>query len=283
MRLKTFGVVAVLATLFWPASPASAQQRPLITEDPETIGSGRLLFETGLDYESDAKYPLSGLTGNLLSVPTLGVSIGLSSIAELQLDGGLYQRLSITDQQPAPLSSLLDFTGDHTTSVKDIILATKIRMLSEKGNRPSLGVRFATRLPNASNESGLGRDTTDFTAAFLIGKTIQSLRVVGNIGVLILEDPLTIASQDDLLVYGLSLARALTGGLEVVGELTGRANFAETTSIGAEDRGTLRVGGRYTRGSVRVDGAFMLGMTPRDPDYGVTAGLTWVFDAFKVP
>ena len=69
----------------------------------------------------------------------------------------------------------------------------------------------------------------------------------------------------------------------MVGELTGRANFAETTSIGAEDRGTLRVGGRYTRGSVRVDGAFMLGMTPRDPDYGVTAGLTWVFDAFKVP
>ncbi len=283
MRLKTIGVVTVLTTLLWPASPASAQQRPLITEDPETVGSGRLLFETGLDYESDAKFPLSGLTGNLLAVPTFGVSIGISSIAEVQVDGGLYQRLTITDQQPAPLSSLLDFSGDRTTSVKDLILGTKIRMLSEKGNRPSLGVRFATRLPNASNESGLGRDTTDFTASFLIGKTVQSLRVVGNIGVLILEDPATIASQDDLLVYGLSLARALTGGLEAVGELTGRANFAETTSVGAEDRGTLRVGGRYTRGAVRVDGAFMLGMTPRDPDYGVTAGLTWVFDAFKVP
>jgi hypothetical protein len=283
MRLTTFGVATVLAMLLWSAAPALAQQRPLVTEDPETIGSGRLLFETGLDYESDAKYPLSGLTGNLLAVPTFGVSIGLSSIAELQVDGGLYQRLTITSQDPAPLSSLLDFSGDHTTSVKDLILATKVRMLGEKGNRPSLGLRFATRLPNASNESGLGRDTTDFTAAFLIGKTVQSLRVVGNIGVLILEDPLTIASQDDLLVYGLSLARALAGGLEVVGELTGRANFAETTSVGAEDRGTLRVGGRYTRGAVRVDGAFMLGMTPRDPDYGVTAGLTWVFDAFTVP
>jgi hypothetical protein len=283
MRLTTFGVATVLAMLLWSAAPALAQQRPLVTEDPETIGSGRLLFETGLDYESDAKYPLSGLTGNLLAVPTFGVSIGLSSIAELQVDGGLYQRLTITSQAPAPLSSLLDFSGDHTTSVKDLILATKVRMLGEKGNRPSLGLRFATRLPNASNESGLGRDTTDFTAAFLIGKTVQSLRVVGNIGVLILEDPLTIASQDDLLVYGLSLARALAGGLEVVGELTGRANFAETTSVGAEDRGTLRVGGRYTRGAVRVDGAFMLGMTPRDPDYGVTAGLTWVFDAFTVP
>ena len=283
MRVKIIGVVTVLATLLWPASPAFAQQRPLITEDPETVGSGRLLFETGLDYENDAKYPLSGLTGNLLAVPTLGVSIGVSSIAEIQVDGGLYQRLNITDQVPAPLSSLLDFSGDHTTSVKDIILATKVRMVGEKGNRPALGVRFATRLPNASNESGLGRDTTDFTASFLIGKTVQSLRVVGNVGVLILEDPLILASQDDLLVYGLSLARALAGGLEVVGELTGRANFAETTTVGAEDRGVLRVGGRYTRGAVRVDGAFMLGMTPRDPDYGVTAGLTWVFDAFKVP
>jgi hypothetical protein len=283
MRLQTIGVVTVLATFLWSTSSASAQQRPLITEDPETIGSGRLLFETGLDYESDTKFPLSGLTGNLLSVPTLGVSIGISSIAELQIDGGLYQRLTITDRQPAPLSSLLDIDGDQTTAIKDIILATKIRMVSEKGGRPSLGVRFATRLPNASNESGLGRDTTDFTASFLIGKTVQSLRIVGNAGLLILEDPTTVASQDDLLVYGLSLARALTGGFEVVGELTGRANFAETVSVGAEDRGTFRVGGRYTRGAVRVDGAFMLGMTPRDPDYGITAGLTWVFDAFKVP
>ena len=94
MRLKTIGVVTVLATLLSQASPASAQQRPLITEDPETIGSGRLLLETGLDYESDAKYPLSGLTGNLLAVPTLGVSIGISSIAELQVDGGLYQAIT---------------------------------------------------------------------------------------------------------------------------------------------------------------------------------------------
>ena len=283
IRLQTIGVVTVLTTLLWSAAPAFAQQRPLTTEDPETVGSGRLLFETGLDYESDAKFPLSGLSGNLLAVPTFGVSIGVSSIAELQVDGGLYQRLTITDREPAPLSSLLDFSGDRTTSVKDLVLGTKVRVLSEQGNRPALGVRFATRLPNASNESGLGRDTTDFMASFLFGKTVQSLRVVGNIGLLILEDPAAVARQDDLLIYGLSLARALAGGLEVVGEVAGRANFTDNVSVGAEDRGTLRVGARYTSGAVRVDGAFMLGMTPRDPDYGITVGLTWVFDAFTVP
>ena len=59
------------------AAPASAQQRPLITEDPLTVGNGRLLFEVGLDYEQDVKYPLSGLSGDLFSVPNLGISIGI--------------------------------------------------------------------------------------------------------------------------------------------------------------------------------------------------------------
>ena len=52
---------------------------------------------------------MSGLEGNRFSVPTLGVSVGLSSIAEIQIDGGLYQRLAITDRNPAaPLASALD-------------------------------------------------------------------------------------------------------------------------------------------------------------------------------
>ncbi len=283
MRVHAIGVVTVLATMFWTASPASAQQRPLVTEDPETIGSGRLLIEAGLDSERDAHYPLSGLSGDLLSVPTIGVSVGLSSIAELQIDGGIYQRLTITDRQPAPLSSLLQVTGDRTTSVKDLVIGTKIRLLGETPTRPAMGIRFATQLPNASNEAGLGRDTTDFLAAFLVGKTVRSIRIVGNAGFTILEDPLAPAQQDDLLVYGLSLARALVEGFEVVGEINGRANFTEHGGVGAEDRAVARVGARFTRGSVRVDGALLLGLTPRDPSFGFTTGLTWVFDAFTVP
>ncbi len=283
MRANAIGVATVLTTLLWTASPASAQQRPLVTEDPETIGAGRLLFEAGLDYEKDAEFPLSGLTGNLFSVPNIGVSVGLSSIAELQIDGGLYQRLTITGQEAAPLTPVLDFTGDRTSSVRDIFIGTKIRILSEQAGRPAIGFRFSTRLPNAGNESGLGNDTTDFTASVLVGKTIQSIRFVGNLGFLILEDPLEAASQDDLLTYGFSLARALAEGFEVVGEINGRANFAEAAALGAEDRGLLRLGARYTRGSVRVDGGFMLGLSPRDPDFGFTTGFTWVIDAFRVP
>jgi hypothetical protein len=282
-RANAIGVATLLATGLWTAAPASAQQRPNTTEDPETIGSGRLLIETGFDYDHDVKFPLSGLSGNLFSVPNIGISIGLSSIAELQLDGGLYQTLSIQERVRAPLTPVLDIDGDSTSSIRDLLIGTKIRVLSEQPGRPALGFRFSTRLPNASNESGLGRDTTDFTAGFLIGKTTQSVRIVGNVGFLILEDPLQAAEQDDLLTYGLSLARAVTQRFELVGELSARANFAEEEALGAEDRGFVRVGARYTRGAMRVDGGFMLGLSPRDPDWGVTAGFTWVVDAFRIP
>lgn len=274
----------VMAALLSTAAAAAAQQRPLITEDPETIGAGRLLFESGLDYERDAFYPLSGLSGDLLSVPTVGLSIGVSSIAEIQIDGGLYQRLTIKEQVPAPFTPILDIDGDDTSSVEDLMIGAKVRFLSETSGRPAFGLRFATRLPNASNESGLGRDTTDFTASLLFGKTVRSLRIVGNIGFLILNNPILAARQDDLLTYGLSLARAVSTNAEIVGELNGRANFMENpVTLGSEDRATMRVGARYTTGAFRIDGGVLLGMTPRDPEFGVTVGFTWVVNAFTIP
>ena len=266
------------------SAPAFAQQRPLQTEDPETIGAGRILLEGGVDYDRDVYFPLSGLRGNLLAVPPMGVSIGVSSIAEIQFDGGFYQNLSITDRVPrAPLASELDVDGDSTSDVQDLNIGAKVRFLSETAGRPAMALRFSTRLPNASNESGLGRDVQDFSAWLVFGKTIQSVRVVGNIGMLILGNPTRRAAQDDLLGYSLSVARAISSSAEVVGEFVGRANFADVVTPGAEDRGLLRFGARYTVNGVRLDAGLLLGLTPRDPEIGFTGGFTWVFDAFKVP
>ncbi len=195
------------------AAPAAAQQRPLVTEDPETIGSGLILFEGGFDLGQEIFYPVSGLEGDLLRLPTLGLSFGLSSIAELQIDGGFYNRLNVTDRIPAPLSGMLDFTGDSTSDVEDIVVATKVRLLSETAGRPAIGLRFATKLPNASNENGIGLDTTDFYATLLIGKTVQSIRLVGNAGLGILGDPTRGDRQGDVFQYRfLGRARRAAGG-----------------------------------------------------------------------
>jgi hypothetical protein len=276
----------VLAASLLAAAPAAAQQRPLVTEDPEVIGAGLVLLEGGFDYSRDILFPASGLQGNLLRAPTLGVSLGISSIAELQIDGGLYSRLSITRTGvgPAPLADQLDFTGSSTSAVEDIVIATKIRLLGETPSRPAFGLRFATKLPNASNESGLGLDTTDFHVQALVGKTVQSIRIVGNVGLGILGDPTRGDNQNDVLLYGLSVARAIREGMEVVGELNGRATTRSGTApVGTESRATVRVGGRLTRGTVRLDAGLLLGLTSRDPGFGFTAGATWVFKGFTVP
>ena len=274
---------AILA-IFWLSLPAvaDAQQRPLLTEDPETVNAGLVLVEGGVDVQRSLFYPVSGLDGDLLRAPVLGISIGIGSVAELQVDGGLYNRLSIKSRTPAPLSNQLEIDGDETTDVEDVVVATKIRLLPEGPGHPALGLRFATRLPNAGNESGLGTDTLEFNVSALAGKTVKSLRVVGNIGFAILGDPTRGDQQGDLLTYGVSFARAVKQGVELVGEINGRyaATYDDDTPPGAESRAAMRFGGRITTGTVRLDAGAIIGLTSRDPSIGFSAGLTWVFRAF---
>jgi hypothetical protein len=277
-RLLTVVFLLALATA------AAAQQRPLVTEDPETIGEGRVLVEAGVDYARDAAYPVSGLEGHLLRFPLLGVSVGLSSIAEIQVDGGLYNRLTVTERLDAPLASMVTATGETTSSVEDLAIGTKVRIVPEGVVRPAVGLRFATRLPNASNESGLGLDTTDFFASLLAAKTVQSVRVVGNVGVGILADPTRGDRQNDVVTYGLSFARALTQAGEIVGEINGHLDTrAGDPPPGTDSRSVVRFGGRYTIGSLRGDAAVLFGITARDPGVGFAAGFTYVFNAFGIP
>ena len=44
------------------AGNAFAQQRPLVTEDPETVGTGLILVEAGFDHQQRVYFPVSGLT-----------------------------------------------------------------------------------------------------------------------------------------------------------------------------------------------------------------------------
>lgn len=271
----------VLAASLAFATGAAAQQRPLVTQDPETIGSGHILVEAGFDYGRDIFFPVSGLKGNLLRVPLVGVMFGLGPIAELQVTGGLHNRLSIKQRLPAPLSDLVTATGDTTTDFEDIVVGTKIRLAAETESRPAFALRIATRLPNASNENGIGTDTMDFYASVLGGKTIRSFRAVANLGVGILSDPTRGDRQNDVLTFGLSLARALSNQTEVVGEINGRANTRSTAFPGTESRAVMRLGARYTRGAARLDAAGLIGFTDRDPGIGFTVGVSYIFQAFN--
>ena len=277
-------IVAMLVFVSALTVSAAAQQRPLVTEDPETVSEGQVLVEAGFDYQDDIEFPAQGLTGNLLRVLLVGTSIGVGSRTEIQVDGGLFNRLSITERTPAPPSESLDVTDDSTSSIQDLLVGAKIRLVTESASHPGFGVRFATKLPLASNESGLGLDTTDFYTSLLAAKTVRSIRIVVNFGLGILTDPTLGNSQNSVLTYGVSFARALTTATEVVGEINGRADLSDgDPPPGTESRSVFRFGARHTRGTARVDGAVLFGITRSDPTFGVAAGLTYVFNAFQVP
>jgi hypothetical protein len=274
---------ASLALLGPAATPAPAQQRPLATEDPETIGAGHVLLEGGVTHARGLEIPVYGLEGDLWQVPSFGFSVGISSIAEFQVDAG-YSRLHVTDRREAPLSPDLTFDGDETSTIDDIVLATKIRFLREGRRRPALAFRLATKLPNARTQSGLGTDLTDVSLSLLVAKTVGSVRVVGNVGVALIGDPTQPSVQSDPLVYGVSFARALSSRAEVVAEIAGRYQaYRETPPPAAENRARLLGGLRYTIGAARLDAALAAGLTGIDPPLTVTAGVTWAIDAFTLP
>jgi hypothetical protein len=281
-RLLRPALVLLVLAVWGAGGVAHAQQRPLVTQDPESIGAGQMLVEAGFDYGTSIVFPVSGLEGNLLRVPVLGVVVGVSSIAEIQVTGGPYKRLAITARGEGPLAGEVP-EGDTTSSVEDLVIGAKVRLLAEAESRPAIAFRFATRLPNAGEESGIGLDTTDFYASLLVAKGARSIRVAGNLGLGILADPVTAGRQNDVLTYGVSLARAITQQFDLVGELNGRWNTrSDDVPPGTESTGAFRVGARFTRGTGRVDAGLIIGLTPRDPGVGFTAGFTYVFKAFTV-
>src|SRR5688572_17581764 len=74
--------------IFWCAlcmnvsGTAYAQQRPLVTEDPETIGLGRTLLEGGFSVDTDQAFPANAIEGNVARFASFGVSVGVSPVVE---------------------------------------------------------------------------------------------------------------------------------------------------------------------------------------------------------
>jgi hypothetical protein len=275
-NLKTIIFAFVLCVSV--SGAAHAQQRPLITEDPETIGTGRVLVEGGFSLDVDQAFPGNAIEGDVARLASFGVSVGISPTAEIQIDGGLLQRLDVTARAILPPGRSVPFeVAPRTSGVEDFIVATKIRLAPEGASRPAFGLRFGTKLPTASPEKGIGLGTTDFFASFLLAKTVQSVRTVGNVGLIVLGNPEKPRDTATTLGFGLSVARALTNEFEVVAELNGRLTpFEKIVPFGLESRGVMRLAGRYTYSMFRLDFGLLVGITSRDPSFGISGGATYV-------
>lgn len=268
----------VLVTLLVAARPAAGQElsHALRTEDPEPVGAGRAAVEAGSVYLPGSTFGAAGLEGDLLRAPSLTARMGLGPFAEFQVDTG-WDVLHVNERFQAPLDEVLDFEGDLTSDIADPVVSTKLRFLSESERRPAIALRAATRLPIASNESGLGLDTTDFFFSLLFGKSLGATRLLGNLGLGVLTTPTEATEQNDVVTYGLAATHAFRPGLALLGEISGRVDPSGVEWPGLEDSGQARLGLRLGREETSFDAAVVFGTNDIDPDVGLVVGLSRAF------
>jgi hypothetical protein len=272
LLLITFAILAL-------ASFSNAQQRPLITEDVDIIPPGTLRIEAGIDFLQGAKYPVSGLTGDLTRVGVIGVNIGLSPNVEFQIEGVAQNFLSINSRGPAAVPLTILPGANSTNDTGDFTLATKIKLRAETRHGPSLGFRFGVQLPNSNQAHGIGLNQTNAFGSILVGKKFGRdgrLNTFGNLGIAILTAPTALFSQNDVITYGLAGIFRVNKQFSVAGEVNGRANTRPGNGpLGTESQAEARLGMQIRASGLRFDFAGIKGLTSFTHNSGVTIGVTY--------
>ncbi len=283
VALRCLRVILLTFVLVLPfPARAPAQQRPLQTQDPAVLQPGSVSLQFGFDFLQGAKYPLSGLKGDLTSLGVLGVYIGLGEIVEFQMQGTVYDSLSISELSPTPLDLRLNSGRTATSDFGDLVLSSKILMVPEKPNSPSLAFRPSVQLPNASAAKGLGLDSTQFYGTLLAGKHFGKLYAFGNLGLGILSNPVQAGVQNDVVVYGLGSIYPLDPKVSLASEVYGRWSTRDNPPLGTESQSQFRLGVQLQGLGFRWDIAGIAGLAQNSPRSGIIFGVTREFKAFRI-
>jgi hypothetical protein len=280
LRLRLSQLLCLLFLILCATASVSAQQRPLLTEDVDIIPPGTMRIEAGIDFMQNAKFPLSGITGDLTRVGVVGINVGLSPNVEFQIDGTLQNFVSINSRSvPSPIPLSFAPGTNSTNDTGDFTLSTKIKLRNETKNGPSLGFRFGVQLPNSNQARGIGTNQINAYGVILAGKKFgQDARAnfFGNLGIGILTAPTEFFTQNDVLLYGIAGIVRLNKQFNFVGEINGRASTRRGRApLGTESLSEARLGLQIKASGLRFDFAGIAGLTDFSPRSGVTFGVTY--------
>ena len=258
---------------------ARAQQRPLITEDVDIIPPGTLRIEAGLDFLQGARFPVSGLTGDVTRVGVIGINIGFAPNVEFQIEGVAQNFLAINSRGASAIPLNLAPGANSTNGPGDFTLWTKFKLRNETRRGPSLGFRVGVGLPNSNQATGIGLNQTNAYGQILVGKKFGHngrLNTFGNLGVAILTAPTQLFSQNDVLTYGMAGIFRLNKQFSVAGEVNGRSNTRPGDGpLGTESQSEARLGMQIRASGLRFDFAGIKGLTRFTHDSGFTVGVTY--------
>jgi hypothetical protein len=279
-RIKSIALsIASVAFALSLAVATYGQQRPLVTEDVDIIPPGSMRIEAGIDFVQRAKYPVSGLTGDLTRAGVIGINIGFAPNVEFQIEGVAQNLLSINSRGTSAIPLSVASNANSTNDIGDFTLWAKIKLRNETAHLPSLGFRFGVQLPNSNQARGLGLNQTNAYGQVLFGKKFgQNARVntFGNLGIAILTAPTGLFTQNDVLTYGFAGIVRLNKQFSVAGEVNGRANTRPGSGpLGTESQGEARLGMQVRASGLRFDFAGIKGLTKLSPRSGLTVGVTY--------
>lgn len=272
---------AAFAVIFFFALAQSTwgQQRPLITEDVDIIPPGTMRIQAGIDFMQGARYPASGLTGDLTRVGVIGVTIGFAPNVEFQIEGVAQNFLSINSAGTSAIPLSFAPGSNSTNDTGDFILWTKFKLRSETRRAPSLGFRVGVGLPTSNQARGIGLNQTNAYGSILVGKKFGHngrLNTFGNLGIAILTAPTQLFTQNDVLTYGAAGIFRINKQFSVAGEVNGRANTRPGDGpLGTESQAEARLGMQIRASGLRFDFAGIKGLTRFTPNSGFTVGVTY--------
>jgi len=272
-------LLTLIALLFSFGAVASAQQRPLLTEDVDIIPPGSFRIQAGVDFVQRARFPVSGLNGDLTRAGVIGFTIGLAPNVEVQVEGVAQNFLAINSRGVSAIPLNIAAGANSTHDTGDFFLWTKIKLRNETAHLPSVGFRFGVQLPNSNQATGTGLNQTNAYGQVLFGKKFgreARVNTFANVGIGIIGVPTQIFAQNDVLTYGLAGIVRLDKMFSLVGEVNGRANTRPGTGpLGTESQGEARLGMQVRASGLRFDFAGIKGLTKFSPRSGVTVGVTY--------
>lgn len=269
-------ILAVVFVAAFAAPTGLAQQRPLITEDVETVKPGSVRVEFGFDFQQDRDLTLSGLNADLTRLGVVMVRMGLGPGVEFENGGVIRNFISINRQfQPSAVPLNLSQGTNSSHDWGDFFLATKFRLRNETKRIPAIAFRFGVELPNSNQSRGIGINQMNFFATAIAGKHFGRFKVFGNLGLGILTAPVDPFTQNDVLLYGLAGSYLVNDKLTLVGEVQGRHSTRQRAPLGTESDGAARFGARIRAAGLIWDVSGQTGLYRHSARTGLSFGVSY--------
>ncbi|MDY0092430.1 MAG: hypothetical protein RBT80_06995 [Candidatus Vecturithrix sp.] len=269
MPTRRIDHVALIVVLWcFPLTVHAWNRLPLQADTPSVLQSGTLQCDLGLQYLNRTNFPFSAFSKDsgrdVLSLPALGLRIGLGKRSEFQLS---YEVLFVEEEE---------FRIREVWKSGDLDLFTKIELWQERQWLPATGIKVGVKLPNAGNDYRVGTDETDFAFSTLFAKHFALITTTANVGLLILGNSFEQATQDDLLSYALACSLPwnshVTTIAEIAGQMFGTADNERSSALFHlhlhTDNTTWKLSGR-------------VGLLDNSEDWGLAAGVSWTWDGLK--